>query len=178
MVTARKKAKKANPGGRPPKYRQQYADQAREMCRLGGSDRSLAKAFGVSVSTVVQWRKDREEFATACREGKDEFDADKVEAALHKRATGYRFTETHRTYATSPKTGAVLKDADGNPEIVVTKVRKEVPPDTTAGKYWLNNRRKDRWREASRIEHTGPEGEPLSLVMNLGGAAAPEKSGA
>ena len=36
-----------------------------------------------------------------------------------------------------------------------------VPPDVTAQKFWLINRRREQWRDVQRIEHTGKDGESL-----------------
>jgi transposase-like protein len=166
MARAARTGKK---GGRPSKYRAEYARQAREMCALGASDRALAKAFGVDASTIGDWRKLHEEFDKACRKGKDTFDTESVERALHKRATGYRYTEVTKEYAVSPKTGQLVLDSEGKPQVVVKKVRKEAVPDTAAAKFWLANRNRKRWREITRIEHTDGDGQPLKMVMNLGG---------
>lgn len=39
--------------------------------------------------------------------------------------------------------------------IVQTPIRKYYAPDTTAGIFWLKNRRPDKWREKQELEHSG-----------------------
>lgn len=42
-------------GGRPSKYREEYADQARKLCLLGATDADLASFFEVNEDTVNEW---------------------------------------------------------------------------------------------------------------------------
>jgi len=40
-------------------------------------------------------------------------------------------------------------------------------PDVTAQIFWLKNRRPDLWRDASRHEMTGPNGELIPLASPI-----------
>ena len=40
-------------------------------------------------------------------------------------------------------------------EIVQTQIRKYYPPDTTAGIFWLKNRKPAEWRDKQEVEHSG-----------------------
>jgi len=57
-VKASKRAKKGKPtgkpGGRPSGYREEFAEQARKLCRLGATDKELADFFGVDEATIIQ----------------------------------------------------------------------------------------------------------------------------
>jgi hypothetical protein len=52
-------------GGRPEKYRPEYAEQARKLCQLGFTDEGLANFFGVDERTINRWKIEREEFLSA-----------------------------------------------------------------------------------------------------------------
>ena len=64
-----------------------------------------------------------------------------VEAALFRRATGY-----------SHDSVKILQNAG---EAVVVPYVEHVAPDTNAAKFWLLNRRPDRWRDKQEVEHSG-----------------------
>jgi hypothetical protein len=72
---------------------------------------------------------------------------DHVERSLYSRATGYEFDAVK-----------IFCNKDG----VVTKVkyRQHLPPDTVACIYWLNNRRKEKWRNQQTTE------QPLAFDPN------------
>ena len=80
----------------------------------------IADEIGVHVDTVYEWQKVHPEFSEAIKSGKVTPD-DEVEAALLRRAKGFKVTE-------------------GNKE-------KVVPPDTLACIFWLKNRRPAQWRD-------------------------------
>jgi hypothetical protein len=45
------------------------------------------------------------------------------------------------------------------------RTKEHVPPDTTAGIFWLKNRRPEAWRERQQHEHTGKDGEPIEVNL-------------
>src|SRR5271166_3972275 len=59
--------------GRPVKYQPKFADIARVMARLGGTDYEIAEELGVATSTVWRWRSKYPDFCNALNEGKDAF---------------------------------------------------------------------------------------------------------
>ena len=136
--------------GRPSKYDEQFASQAEKLCRLGATDQELADFFDVSVRTLYRWKSESDEFCQALKAGKAEAD-DRVERSLFARACGYEHDEVD------------IRVVEG--EIVQTEIRKHYPPDTTAGIFWLKNRRPDQWRDKREHEHSGPDGSPLRLVI-------------
>jgi len=70
-VASRKKAKqgKRKPAGRPSRYRDEFPDQARKLCRLGATDKELADFFGVDMATVGRWKLQHTGFREALKEG-------------------------------------------------------------------------------------------------------------
>ena len=48
--------------GRPTRYKQEYAEQALKLCRLGAKDSELADFFQVSEQTINAWKKAHPEF--------------------------------------------------------------------------------------------------------------------
>lgn len=135
-------------GGRPTKYREEYAEQAYKLCLLGHTDADLAEFFEVSEQTINTWKKSHSGFLESVTRGKEVADAE-VAASFHKRAVGYQYTETH---SEATKEG----DIRLSKEIV-----KEVPPDPGAALNWLKNRQPAKWRDKHDHELSGPGGEPI-----------------
>ena len=141
-------------GGRPTDYDPDYhPPKAREFCsEFGFTDVTLAKLFDIAKSTVNKWKKEHPEFSDSIHAGKDEFDSEKVEQSLLKRALGFRYTETTRE-CVNPAADTKL--------VITKKVSKYCIPDVPAGSKWLNNRRPSRWRDKQDIELTA------DLTINL-----------
>ncbi|MAO03565.1 MAG: terminase [Citromicrobium sp.] len=112
--------------GRPTKYHSSYCEIARDMAERGATNAELAEWFGVSRRTINTWTQQHPEFAEALRLGKEPAD-DRVERALFERAVGYEVEEDH------------VFIHEGKP-LVVT-LRQRVPPNTSAARHWLRNRR-------------------------------------
>jgi DNA-binding XRE family transcriptional regulator len=117
------------------KYHQEFDDWARKFCQLGATDSDLAEFFEVSESTINLWKLKYPSFSESIKTGKMIADAEVVDR-LYQKAIGYSHPETH------------VSCYQG--EIILTELTKHYPPDTPAAKYWLNNRRPDRWR--NRVE--------------------------
>lgn len=129
--------------GRPSRYKQEYAEQARKLCLLGHTDAELADFFGVAESTINKWKKDHSEFSESIKRGKAVADSE-VAAKLFHRATGYEHPEDD------------IKSCDGR--IIVTPTIKHYPPDTTAAIFWLKNRQSKKWRDKQEINHMSEDG--------------------
>ncbi|SET41116.1 hypothetical protein SAMN05216326_12552 [Nitrosomonas marina] len=129
---------KANKGGRPTKYRDEYAEQAYKLCLLGYTDKELADFFGVAESTINEWKVDHREFSESISNGKVRADAVAAER-LFVRVCGYRYTET--------KTKVGFTEDGDEFSIERTVTEKEVPPDVNAAFLWLKNRQASRWRD-------------------------------
>jgi hypothetical protein len=136
------------PAGRPTKYKEQFAEQAKKLCKLGCTDKELADFFEVSEQTLNAWKKEFPEFLESLKEGKTLADAN-VAQRLYERAMGYEHPET--------KFFTVSK-GDFIQEIETRETIKFYPPDTTAAIFWLKNRQPDKWREKQEVMQTNFEG--------------------
>ena len=120
--------------------------------RDGLVDEQLAHNMGIVPSTLYVWKKRFPEISEALSRGKEIVDVE-VENALLKKAKGYN-AEIRKTF----KVKEVYYDAEGRRcekehlEVGVDEVH--VPADTLAEKYWLSNRRPDRWRD--RVDTAAP----------------------
>lgn len=107
--------------------------------RNGLTDEQIAKNMGISRSTLAEWKKKYSDISDTLKKGKDVVDIE-VENALLKKALGYSYKETTKELSVDKQTG--------ESKLVVTKeVTKHIAPDTTAGIFWLKNRRPDEWRD-------------------------------
>lgn len=123
--------------GRPTKYKDEYAQQAEKLCKLGATDAELADFFEVAESTINLWKLEHSKFSESIRSGKVLADA-LVAESLFKRATGYSHEDVD------------IKMYEGS--IIETKLIKHYPPDSTAMIFWLKNRRPGQWRDKQEID--------------------------
>lgn len=131
--------KKPNKGGRPTKYKAEYAEQARKLCLLGLTDVEMAQFFKISETTINTWKKAHPQFLASIKDGKEKADAD-VGQSLHDRAMGY----------SHPEEKIFLHE--GKPVKVLTT--KHYPPDPTSMIFWLKNRSPDLWRDTLKVDAT------------------------
>lgn len=142
-------------GGRPTKYDPKLSPLVEALCEFGATDQELADVLEIDVGTLYRWKNNYPEFCKVLKVGKEQAD-NRVERSLYSRANGYEHDDVD------------IKVIDG--KIVKTKLRKYYPPDTTAGIFWLKNRRRDDWRDQSNIDHT-TKGKELPTPI-LGGVSA------
>lgn len=135
-------------GGRPSKYKAEYAEQAYKFCLLGADDNRLASFFEVDVATIHRWKHDHKEFCDSLKKGKDIADAE-IAYSLYHRAKGY----SHPEVVTASHQGQITDSME---------VIKHYPPDTGAAMAWLKNRDSARWRDKQELEHSGG----LNFVIN------------
>lgn len=116
-------------------------------CRNGATNADIAKMLGIGRTTLNMIIQDYPEVKSLLKQGKDTADLF-VENALYKRACGYEVEETTTEVQ-------VLKDGSGT-TTYVRKTKKHIPPDTTAGIFWLKNRKPDTWREKKDVSIESP----------------------
>lgn len=121
-------------GGRPSKYKPEFAELAKKFCLLGATNEDLARSLEVSLFSIKHWMKKNPDFSTAIKEGRTFADAN-VANSLYRRACGYSHPEDK------------IFVVDGEPLIVPTV--KHYPPDTAAAFIWLKNRAG--WRD--KVDH-------------------------
>lgn len=127
--------------GRPSKYDPAFVEQAQKLAALGATDREVAEFFNVDERTLHRWKHEHEDFCQSLKLGKEASDA-RVEQSLYRRAIGYDHDATK-----------IAVNAQG--EVTQVPFTEHYPPDTTAGIFWLKNRRPDQWREKVMTEHSG-----------------------
>lgn len=133
-----------------------------QLCLLGLTDKQIAIAFGVNVTTIDNWKQNKPDFLKAMQEGKYPADGEVVHTMFQK-ATGYTRTEIQsipnkvREY---DEKGKVKKEYT---EIIEISVEVYYPPDTVAGIFWLKNRQRAIWADVQRKEITGKDGQPIQI---------------
>jgi len=151
-------------GGRPSKFKPEFAKQAEKLALLGATDVDLADFFEVSINTIGNWKVSYPEFLGALKSGKEQAD-DRVERSLYQRAVGYSYDAVHF----SSFQGTVTE----------TPYREHCPPDTTAQIFWLKNRRPEQWRDKTEqvvrheIQHMSDDDLTRIASGCSDGAAAP-----
>lgn len=136
------------PLGRPSKFKPEYIEQARKLCRLGATDDDLAEFFKVHRDTIHHWGFKHPDFSDAVKRTKEELDA-QVERSLFQRAMGYK----HRA----------VKFMQVGGSIVEKEYIEHYPPDATSMIFWLKNRQPQKWRdrrEAAPEDDTTPLDDP------------------
>ena len=130
---------KGNKGGRPTRYKKEFAELAYNYCLLGATDAELAQFFDVSEETINNWKKRHEEFFKSLKEGKQDADC-LVAKRLFQRAIGYEHPET-KVFLYKGK-------------ILTHEMVKHYAPDPTAAIFWLKNRQPAKWRDKQETEVT------------------------
>lgn len=125
--------------GAPTLYKAEYANIAERMCLLGATNKDLAAAFNVRLSTIDDWAAKHPLFAGALKLGKGQADV-RVSRSLYQRAVGYHYDAVKIFLPAGAKAPVIVPYAE------------HVPPDTTAAIFWLKNRDPAHWRDAWQIE--------------------------
>jgi len=124
--------------GRPSPYDPKlHPKLAFRLAQAGLIDEQIAEEIGIHVDTLYEWRKVHPEFSEALKGGKATPD-DEVEAALLRRAKGFKYTE------------------HGKERVAL--------PDTTACIFWLKNRRAGDWRDKRQHEVTETIRGPIVIM--------------
>lgn len=143
---------KPAPVGRPSSFQEEYIVQTQKLCALGATDEEIADFFDISRRTLSRWKTTYPEFVEALRRGKDAAD-DRVEDSLYHRALPREIEEEQAIKLKKVIYNKQGKRASEEERVEIVKVRKFVPPDTTAMIFWLKNRRPDQWRDVHKHEH-------------------------
>jgi hypothetical protein len=150
-----------------PKYNAQYHNSwGWSLAIKGATDVDIAKAFGITKKTLISWKytgvidpdghKVLTEFGKSLQSGKDAADSN-VERAMYKRAIGYEYVEEETIIEADGK--------GGHKPIKIKKTTRNVPPDTMAGMYWLNNRSKNTGEWAQKQTVTLDPSKDLQAQM-------------
>jgi hypothetical protein len=120
------------PAGAPTKYKTEYPEQIKKLCRLGATNKQIADIWDVSEAILKVWLNEYPELLASLKKGKDESDAC-IANSLYHRAKGYEH----------PAEEIFCKDG----EVTRVDIIKHYPPDTLACIYWLKNRQPEKWSD-------------------------------
>jgi hypothetical protein len=151
MAEAKKLRKsRAIPGakkGRPSPYKEEYKKQVYKFALLGLTEKRMAELLDVSEVTFGSWKNKKPGFLRSIREGQEFADA-KVADALTERASGYEYEEAVPIKVKEVKyeNGKRVREWE---RVEITMVKRVIPPDPQAIKYFMNNRRRNPTRKAN-----------------------------
>lgn len=156
--------RKINPAkaGRKSEYLPIYANQVRNLCLLKQDilDEEIARFFEKTVTCINNWKLRYPAFVEAIKDGKERANGN-VAGSLYKRAMGGVYLAQKEVKLKREEYSADGKLVRKYEEVKVVDLMNEVPPDSTACMYFLNNRSKIHWQARSSIG--GPDGGPIPL---------------
>lgn len=123
--------------GRPTEFKPEYIQVAATLASGGCTDEEIATELGIYIRTLYLWKSKHPEFKQAIELGKEaslKNQNNRVKGALYHRAIGYTY-DTVKVF-----------NHQGTPLIV--PVKEHIPPDVSAGKYWLEQRDPEHWKSA------------------------------
>jgi hypothetical protein len=108
----------------------------------GADDKIVAKKLNIGLTTFYKIKKQYPKFSEVLQKGKDIPDEQAV-SALFKRVVGYDYEEVITEYKVG-ENGVVVPS-------LIRKIKKHVPGDVNAQRFWTMNRRPNDWREKKEI---------------------------
>ncbi len=158
-----KKKSRKGIGGRKSYYELKVANKLHlvaDWARNGATEEEVYKKLGISHQTFYRYKKLHSELNEALKT-REEADA-QVEAALFKNATGFFYEEVQ----------TIERYSDREVTILETKtIKKYKEPDTTAQAIWLNNRRREVWRQKQEQLAAGESTEIREFIVSVKEAA-------
>lgn len=158
-----KKKSRKGIGGRKSYYELKVANKLHlvaDWARNGATEEEVYKKLGISHQTFYRYKKEHPELLDALKT-REEADA-QVEAALFKNATGFFYEEVQ----------TIERYSDREVTILETKtIKKYKEPDTTAQAIWLNNRRREVWRQKQEQLAAGESTEIREFIVSVKEAA-------
>lgn len=118
----------------------------------GHTEESVAKRFGVGVSTWERYKNEHDELRQVIHRSGMNATA-LVVNSLFKRANGYQYEEIHTKIIDSGQQRQ--GQGQGSQRRIIKKITKEVPPDTAAAIFWITNRDPENWKNTQNIKHSG-----------------------
>lgn len=130
------------PGGRPSKYSRIDLKQVERLAGLGLNDEEIGISLDVVESTINEYKKKYPEFSESVKRGKLVADERMVESC-YKRGLGFEHDAIELFVI--------------DKQIVEYPIKKYFPPEPSAIFFWLQNRRRQDWRDR-RGEAAGGQG--------------------
>ena len=129
-------------------------EEIKEYAKEGCTFEQIANRLLVTRQALYNWTKKFPEVKEVILEGNKVAD-DRVEMSLYDMC-----------FAHDEKEITVEQDANG--QIIKRIIRtKHVPANATAIQYWLQNRRKDVWKNHHSLEFQGDTSFPINIVYDL-----------
>ena len=100
--------------------------------------KEIAKALGISYSGFRKYAKDYPQLGGIMTENRQQANEEAI-GSFYKRVTGYEVKET-------------VRERVNGKMVVVREVTKHIPPDVSAGQFWLTNAMPDRFKNRQSIE--------------------------
>lgn len=131
--------------------------QIESWARDGLTDEQIANNMGIAARTLYKWQNKYKQISQSIKKGKAPVDIE-VENALLKRALGEWVVEEEKT---------VDQVGDGEPRKRITTRKRYIPPDTTAGIFWLKQRKGKQWNSMSESQEykLAVEAKKLEIEM-------------
>jgi hypothetical protein len=129
-------------------YKAEYKSLMKQAVMLGMSFEDIAeRIFNVPREILLQWMVDYPDFAEAAKDGGEKADMLVVDS-LHKIATGFEYNEE------------VVVPGQG-----VETITRYYEPNVNAIKYWLSNRKSDKWKNKVDNNLSGEVNGGVALVV-------------
>ena len=125
-----------------------HCDEVKAIVGQGLAPDVLCKVFDISPQKMKTWRKMYPDFDRAVTEGQLLADA-KVVESLYRRAVGYDYSISQESKVTGKTTLRAV----------------HLPPDLTAIKFWLTNRRRVDWTDRKVLDVNVSLGERLASAL-------------
>lgn len=134
-------------------YRKKYNAIIVAMAEEGKSDIEISRSLGIGRSTLRDWYNQYQELALAVEDARELHVRTDVEAAMFKRAKGFK--EVERVMTVDPK---------DTTQVLSLKVRERYfPPNVTAGTFLLTNKLSNEYKNRQSVEHSGKTGIKVYL---------------
>jgi hypothetical protein len=118
-------------------YRSDFPEIAATICGRGGTPADVAAVLGVSVPTIRKWAHEHQAFSNAIDVGGAAANK-RVRMALYSRAVGY-----------TNVTEKIIRSGKGKEEVIT--MTEQLPPDVTAGIFWLTNKLPEEFKRATEL---------------------------
>jgi len=116
-----------------------------QLYKHGAIDADVTNTLKINPETYKKYLRNNRDFYDKIWELKFEFDVEVVEESLKKRANGFEYEEVHTE---------VNEDKNGQQRKSVKRIKKFIPPDTTAMIFILKNRNSKKWRDKQEVDVT------------------------
>ena len=133
--------------------------------RDGLTDEQIAHNMGIAKSTLYEWKNKYTDLSDALSKSKDVADIE-VENALFKKCIGFKTTirKAFKLKDVTYKDGKRIKETE---RIDYADDEIYIPPDTTAIKFWLINRKNQAWKGDPDKDNSNIEPVKVQLVGEL-----------